>query len=128
MARRFEIDAKSAPDRPGMMLATIEALKELGGSATVQELEEKVIELEGVTEAEQEFTMPNDRRSRVNYYLAWARTQLKYVDALVNSSRGVWALTKRGAEITSLEDAREAYEEAVSEVRERSRKRRQDSV
>ena len=51
--RRFEIDAERLPDLPGMMLVTIEALKNLGGSATIQELDEKVIELEGVTEAEQ---------------------------------------------------------------------------
>ena len=46
MPRRFEIDAETLPDLPGMMLVTVEALKELGGSATIQELDEKVIELE----------------------------------------------------------------------------------
>lgn len=50
--RRFKIDAETLPDLPGMMLVTVEALKDLGGSATIQELDEKVIELEGVTEAE----------------------------------------------------------------------------
>ncbi len=75
--RRFEIDADSLPALPGMMLVTIAALKDLGGSATIQELDEKVVELEGVTEAEQAFTMPgNERQTRVNYYLAWARTYL----------------------------------------------------
>ena len=39
----------------------------------------------------------------MNYYLAWARTYLKRGDALVNSSRGVWALTEIGAEITGLD-------------------------
>ena len=69
--RRFEIDAKSRPDLPGMMLVTIEALKALGGSATIQELDNKVIELDGVTEAEQAITMPRRQgRMRVNYYLA----------------------------------------------------------
>jgi len=58
MTRRFEIDADTLPDLSGMMLVTVEALKDLGGSATIQELDEKVIELEGVTEAEQAFTMP----------------------------------------------------------------------
>ena len=89
--RRFEIDAERLPDLSGMMLVTIEALKNLGGSATIQELDEKVIELEGVTEAEQTFTMPDENQTRVNYYLAWARTHLKRGNALVNSSRGVWA-------------------------------------
>ena len=55
-----------------MMLVTVEALKKLGGSATIQELDERVIELEDVTEAEQAFTMPrNENHPRVSYYLAW---------------------------------------------------------
>lgn len=44
--RRFEVEQKSLPDLPGMMLVTVEALKDLGGSATIQKLVEKVIELE----------------------------------------------------------------------------------
>jgi len=92
--RRFEIDAERLPNLPGMMLVTVEALKKLGGSATIQELDEKVINLEGVTEDEQAITMSgNENRTRVIYYLAWARTYLKRGNALENSSRGVWALT-----------------------------------
>lgn len=33
------IDAKSLPDLPGMMLATIEALKAIGCSASIDELD-----------------------------------------------------------------------------------------
>ena len=126
MKRRFEIDAESLPDLPGMMLVTVEALKVLGGSATIRELDEKVIELEGVTEAEQAFTMPRyENRPRVNYYLAWARTYLKRGDALVNSSRGVWALTESGAAITGLNETRAVYEKVALEERERARVKRQ---
>ncbi len=126
MKRRFEINAESLPDLPGMMLVTVEALKELGGSATIQELDEKVIELEGVPEAEQVFTMPRDEnRPRVNYYLAWARTYLKRGDALVNSSRGVWTLTESGAAITRLDETRAIHEQVTLEERERSRAKRQ---
>ena len=123
--RRFEIDQESLPSLPGMMLVTVEALKKLGGSATIQELDERVIELEDVTEAEQAFTMPrNENHPRVNYYLAWARTYLKRGDALVNSSRGVWALTEIGAEITGLDKTREIYEQVAREERERTRAKR----
>ena len=41
--RRFEIDAESPPDLPGMMLVTVEALRDLGGPATIQELNERAI-------------------------------------------------------------------------------------
>jgi restriction system protein len=125
MTRRFEIDAETLPDLPGMMLVTAQALKDLGGSATIQELDEKVIELEGVTEAEQAFTMPRDEnRTRVNYYLAWARTYLKRGDALNNSSRGVWALTEGGAAITGLDETRAIYDQVTLEERERARLKR----
>ncbi len=125
MTRRFEIDAETLPDLPGMMLVTVEALKDLGGSATIQELDEKVIELEGVTEAEQAFTMPrDDNRTRVNYYLAWARTYLKRGDALDNSSRGVWALTEAGSAISSLDGTRAIYDQVTLEERERARQKR----
>lgn len=123
--RRFEIDAETLPDLAGMMLVTVEALKDLGGSATIQELDEKVIELEGVTEAEQAFTMPRDEnRTRVNYYLAWARTYLKRGEALNNSSRGVWALTEGGAAITGVDETRAIYDQVTLEERERARLKR----
>jgi restriction system protein len=83
-----------------MMLATIEALREIGGSATIQELDEKVAEIENVTEEEQSYIMSeNDSRPRMNYYLAWARTYLRRGGALENSGRGVWALTDKGKAI-----------------------------
>ena len=128
--RRFEIDEKSWPNLPGMMLVTVEALKSLGGSAAIQELDQKVIELEDVTEAEQNFTMAgNDTRPRVNYYLAWARTYLKRGNALVNSSRGVWALTESGTAITGIDETRAIYEQVSLEERERARaKRKTDEV
>lgn len=107
------------------MLATVEALKDLGGSATIQELDEKVIELEGVSEAEQAFTMKNDEnRPRVNYYLAWARTYLKRGNALVNSARGVWALTEGGSSVGTLDDTSKIYDQVTQEERDRARAKR----
>ena len=124
--RRFEIDADSLPSLPGMMLVTVDALKELGGSATIQELDEKIIEREGVTEAEQAFTMSGARNQpRVNYYLAWARTYLKHGNALENSSRAVWALTDTGTAITGLKEADAIYQQVKSKERKRARAKRQ---
>ena len=116
--RRFRIAAKGKPDLPGMMLATVEALRALGGSASNQELDEKVIEVEGVTETEQTYTMPDGNRTRVHYYLAWARTYLKGGDVLVNSSRGVWALTDKSETITSLSDTRKIQQRVAAEARD----------
>ena len=123
--RRFEIDQDSLPDLAGMMLATIEALRKLGGSATIQELDEEAISLEGVTEAEQSYMMANNNMPRVNYFLSWARTYLKRGGALENSARGVWALTDTGAKITELAATQAIYEQVKQEERDRAKAKRQ---
>ncbi|WP_376710720.1 winged helix-turn-helix domain-containing protein [Pseudochrobactrum lubricantis] len=91
--RKFIIEADGLPNLPGMMLVVVEALKSLGGSASIQELDEQVVEMEAISEEEQSLMMPNGQYRRLNYYLSWARTYLKRGGALENSSRGVWALT-----------------------------------
>ncbi|AUQ60040.1 Restriction endonuclease [Phaeobacter inhibens] len=122
--RRFEIDQDSLPDLPGMMLATVEALRKLGGSATIQELDEEAISLEGVTEAEQGYMMANNNMPRVNYFLSWARTYLKRGGALENSARGVWALTDTGAKITELAATQAIYDQVKQEERDRAKAKR----
>jgi restriction system protein len=123
--RRFRIEPEGLPDLPGMMLATVDALRHLGGSGSIQELDEAVMELEGVTEAEQAIMMPNnDRRPKANYYLAWARTFLKRGGAIDNSSRGVWALTESGTALTERSEARRIYDRVNEEERERTRQRK----
>ncbi|MCP1337243.1 restriction endonuclease [Futiania mangrovi] len=125
MERRFKIDPEGLPDLTGMMLAVTDALRSIGGSASIEELDEKVIEQEGLTEEEQSFTMRNDEsKPRVNYYLAWARTYLKRGGALENSKRGVWALTEKGLSLTTYEEARDIYEQVQREERERARLKR----
>ncbi|WP_172299536.1 restriction endonuclease [Pseudoruegeria sp. HB172150] len=126
MGRRFVVEAEGLPDLPGMMLVTLEALREIGGSATIQELDEKVAELEGVSEVEQSYAMSgDDPRPRLNYYLAWARTFLKRGEAVENSSRGVWAITEVGQKITVYEQTKTIYDRVNAEEREKAREKRQ---
>ena len=125
--RLFIVDEKSLPDLPGMMLATLNALRALGGSGTLQEIDNKVIELEGVPEEEQAYEMPNNEgRRRINYYLSWARTYLKRGGAIENSARGVWSLLPKGERITSIEETKEIYNQVNAEERERRRQKRQE--
>lgn len=100
-------------------------MKAIGGSASIDELDEKAIEIEGVTEAEQSYVMsPDDSRLRVKYYFAWARTYLKRGGALENSARGVWSLTDTGSAINSLVGTKAIYDQVGKEERERSRQKR----
>ncbi|WP_349365848.1 MAG: restriction endonuclease [Nitratireductor rhodophyticola] len=124
MSRSFVIEEVGFPDLPQLMLATVEALKALGGSASIDELDEAVVEREGVSEEEQAFTMPNDTRPKLKYYLAWARTFLKRGGALDNSARGVWALTDAGEKVVSREQTVAIHNRVNEEERQRAREKR----
>ncbi len=124
ISRRFTIEQDGFPDLVQMMLVTLEALRSIGGSATLHELDQKVVELEGVTEQEQAFTMANDDRPRLNYYLAWSRTFLRRGGAIENSSRGVWSLTEKGEQLTTIAEVRAIYDQVNTEEREKARLKR----
>jgi restriction system protein len=71
------------------------ALRLLGGSGSIEEIYDKVVELEQLPE--DVLARPHDpeksTQTEVAYRLAWARTYLKKFGLLENSSRGVWAIT-----------------------------------
>ncbi len=76
-----------APTFDELMWPALVAMKELGGSATHEELLEKVIELEHIPEAVQN-VMHTERQTKVSYNLAWAKTYLGKAGALENPSHG----------------------------------------
>jgi restriction system protein len=75
---------------------TVRALKALGGSATIQEIADKVIELENFSPEQLAMLHGDTGKPEIEYRLAWARTNLKNLGAVTNSARGVWALTEYG--------------------------------
>src|SRR5262245_57511170 len=93
--------AANIPPYDAFMNPLLQALKSLGGSGTIEELNAKVIETVGLTDEQLESIHDLERGSQteVEYRLAWARTYLKRYGVIDNSSRGVWALTPKGREI-----------------------------
>ena len=81
-----------------LMNPTIQALKELGGSGTIEEIHGKVTELVDLSSEQLELLHDPQRggQTEIEYRLAWSRTYLKKYGILENSSRGVWALTVKG--------------------------------
>lgn len=78
-----------------MFNAILAALHELGGSASIEELEQRVSKV--INLSDEDLAIPHDaRRSEFSYRLAWARTHLKRFGLLENSARGIWALTTQG--------------------------------
>lgn len=74
---------------------TIRALKNLGDSGSVTEIEEEVIKVLNLTE-DAINEIHRESTTKLTYRLAWARNYLKRYGILENSSRGVWALTEEG--------------------------------
>lgn len=84
------------PSYKDLLWPTLRAVREIGDSGTIEEIVEKVIELEGFTEQQQSVPHGEGPSSEIEYRLAWARTYLKGMGALINSTRGVWSTTEFG--------------------------------
>ena len=82
------------------MWPTILALRDLGGSGNITEIEAKVLKDNEFTEAQQAELIPSGKSTKIAYYLAWARTNLKRIAAAENPAPAVWTLTKLGKSLT----------------------------
>jgi restriction system protein len=84
-----------------LMNPLVRALKALGGSGSIEEIYDKVIELERLPD--DVITQPHDPEksndTEVGYRLAWARSYLKKYGLLENSSRGIWSLTATAKQV-----------------------------
>lgn len=84
-----------------LMNPVIKALKELGGSGTIEEINTKTTEIVGLSDGQLEVLHDPEKggQTEVEYRLGWTRTYLKKYGVLENSSRGVWALTPKGRQL-----------------------------
>jgi restriction system protein len=74
------------PTYDELMWPALKALKAMGGSASNEELLAKIIEQENIPENIQTFMHTDHRQTRLGYNLAWAKTYLKRVGAVENST------------------------------------------
>lgn len=79
----------------------LNALKKLGGSGSVSEIENEVSSILGLSE-DAINEIHRESRTKLSYRLAWARTYLKRFGLIESSSRGVWSLSKEGRKSTSI--------------------------
>jgi restriction system protein len=89
----------------------IVAFRELGDSATIEELNSRVITDGGYTEDQQAVLHHDGPNTEIEYRLAWGRTYLKGMGLATNSARSVWNLTDQGRTVTEseLEPLRKEY-------------------
>jgi restriction system protein len=77
----------------------LDVLKELGGSASPEEVRGMVAARLAITEGEQTEQLPSGT-SRFDNQVAWARFYLTRAGLLDSSRRGVWSLTEKGRTTT----------------------------
>ena len=97
----------------------LRALHELGGSASISELAERVIVDLQPPEDVVQSPHPRGRGTELEYRLAWARTYLKKYGLITNSQRGVWSLTAQGTVIEDV-DPREVQRSVNQMMRDGS--------
>jgi len=109
------------PRHDELFSPTLRALRELGGSASINELSEQVIEdLQPPQEVIEQPHPGKVNQTELEYRLAWARTYLKKYGLITNSTRGVWALTPEGVDVEEVDPRA-----VVRFVNEQSRRERQ---
>lgn len=115
MARKKTNNALPTFDE--LIVPTIKALQELGGSGSIEEINSKVYMIAEISD--EILQIPHGEGgtdSEVDYRLAWSRTYLKKFGLLENSSRGIWALSKSEITINELDPI-----EIVKAVREQAK-------
>jgi len=107
-----------------LMNPLLEALHELGGSGSIEEIAQKVVELSDLPE--NLLNVPHNpeksSQTEIEYRLAWARTYLKKYGLLENSERGVWLIVPEKRDVKSVDS-----QEVVKTVRAEHKKQKQDS-
>jgi len=91
---------------------TLQALKGLGGSGSIDEIVLEIVKLLGLPQDVTEVPHGNSGRTEVEYRSAWARTYLRNAGYIENSERGVWALTPKGV-LESRVDGRQIAREVA---------------
>jgi restriction system protein len=92
----------SVPKYDELFNPLLEALRALGGSASIQEQEDEVASLLKLSEKDLA-EIHRGNRTKFSYRLAWARNYLKRYGLLDNSARGVWALTAEGHKVKEVD-------------------------
>ena len=84
----------AVPRKEEMYNPLLQALRELGGSGTIDEIAEHVITILGIPDELSSLLHDpaSGNETEVEYRLAWARTYLKNYGMLERSGRGVWAI------------------------------------
>ena len=116
------------PTYDSMMNPLLQAIRDLGGSGTIEEINGRVIEIMDLSDNQIEVLHNPDKggSTEIEYRLAWTRTYLKRYGLLENSSRGVWALNESGRKVEEI-DSKEVVR-LVKDQMKKDRKTKTDNT
>ncbi|PPD42483.1 MAG: restriction endonuclease [Methylocystis sp.] len=94
----------AVPKYDDLLKPTLQALDSLGGSGSIEEVEDAVTQLLQPTTGVLDAKYPKSGALVFFDRVSWARSYLKLAGFLENPSRGVWVLTESGRSATGLTD------------------------
>ena len=75
---------------------TLDVLKFLGGSGRINEIYDRIIKYLNIPDVIVDYPHGfTGSKTELQYQLAWARTELKHLDLVMNTKKGVWVLTQK---------------------------------
>jgi len=110
----------TVPTFDELMNPTLQALKRLGGSASIDELVPEIVRLLELPQDLADVPHGTSGRTELEYRSAWARTYLRKAGLIENSERGIWALTPVGSQTESVDGRQIAREVAKQFQAERT--------
>lgn len=84
------------PKHHEFMLPTLQALDSLGGSGSIDEIEDQIATLTHLTPEQLEISYPTSGAPIATHRMAFARTWMKFGGFVASGGRGVWVLTDKG--------------------------------
>jgi restriction system protein len=84
------------PKREYFLKPLLQAIQQLGGSGSNEEINNKVAEILNISEDMLSVMHKNTNQTEFEYQMAWVRTMLKSQGLLENSQRGVWSINSNG--------------------------------
>lgn len=94
---------RGVPTFEVLMNPTLQALKRLGGSASIDELIPEIVKFLDLPQEVAELPHGTTGRTEIEYRAAWARTYLRNAGYVENSDRGIWVLTPKGSQTESVD-------------------------
>ena len=129
------VNADGVPKTPDLLNPTLAALHALGGSASISEIVNQVIEDMGLSDVVAQVPYGHGRnQTSLEYRLAWARTYLKRFGLIANSPRGqkdrVWSLTDKGRETQHVDPQAvyDSYQQSLRQKRARKQTKTEEDI